>query len=1127
MRRRWTRAGWLLLLIPLAWGLGRVRLDTDILNLLPPAEPSVQGLKIYQRHFANARELIVTLRAGDADHSERLAEALANHLRRETNLVAAVSWQPPWMEDASQAAEIAGYLWFNQPPGVFGGLTNRLSGNRLSATLAESRRILATSFSPLDIARRSVDPFDLLAGPALESTGGMSAEQGERMFASADGALRILYVQARRDLSAYPANAAWLQAVQDLVDALRANQADWSGVTVRYTGRPAFVAEIAGSMRRDLSGSVLGTALIIAALFWLMHRRWLPMLWLLALLALVLAGTVALGGIFLGAISALSLGFAAVLLGLAVDYAVVHYQEALSHPQLTIRQVRRAIAPSILWAAITTISAFLVLNLGGLPGLAQLGTLVAMGVALAAIVMVMIYLPPLFPDRWKAAAAPNSELNPGPNPNPNPNPPSLLPLVLTLLLAAFAAVVLAFHFPPLDESADALKPKHSEAQAALEEMTAAIGLPRDPLLVIVSGDGEGQVFARLRKVEAILQQAVTNRVIGGFSLPTALWPRVENQQANRPAAGWLAGQGPRLRAAATAAGFKTNALFLTDELLRTWARAARSESTFWPTNPMSEWLLRRFIARSGHESLALGLVYPNSAPPPGAAASGASRAALVEVSGRLAREDVLLSSWALLGGAALESVRHRWWRVVTPMIALVLGSLWLAFRRLAEVAAGIGVLGLSSLLLLAAMSLAGWSWNLLNLMGVPLILGTGVDYSIFMQLALRRHGGDVRLVRRSIGRALLLCGGTAIAGFGSLGWSSNEGMAGLGRVCALGIAANMLIAVGLLPAWWTRLTPRARALPADAPTAPPRIYSAALWRLGLRLVRVLPGVVLDSLCMLAAEAFYLLDTGRRRVVVQNLLPVFGGDDRAARQAARRLFRQFAAKMEDLWRYEGGAAVDSWFNYLSDWTVFDKAQERRRGVVVVTAHLGNWEIGGPILAGHGAKLTAITQAEPGPGLTELRRQSRARWGIDTVVIGDDSFGFVEIIRRLQEGGTTALLIDRAPGARAVTVELFGRPFQASPAAAELARSTGCALVGVTIVRIGKKYHAKVLPEFQYDRRSLGSREGRQQLTQEILRALEPEIRRHPDQWFHFVPVWPAPPGKGPSPDGALGDGLRQR
>src|SRR5204862_1516093 len=67
---------------------------------------------------------------------------------------------------------------------------------------------------------------------------------------------------------------------------------------------------------------------------------------------------------------------------------------------------------------------------------------------------------------------------------------------------------------------------------------------------------------------------------------------------------------------------------------------------------------------------------------------------------------------------------------------------------------------------------------------------------------LRRHHGDLRMAYRSVGRALLLCGATAIAGFGSLGWSSNAGMASLGQVCAVGIAGNMLISVFLLPIWW-------------------------------------------------------------------------------------------------------------------------------------------------------------------------------------------------------------------------------------------------------------------------------------------------------------------------------------
>src|SRR5215831_14910530 len=93
-------------------------------------------------------------------------------------------------------------------------------------------------------------------------------------------------------------------------------------------------------------------------------------------------------------------------------------------------------------------------------------------------------------------------------------------------------------------------------------------------------------------------------------------------------------------------------------------------------------------------------------------------------------------------------------------------------------------------------------------MAVPLVLGTGVDYSIFMQLALRRHRGDLLLAYRSVGRALLLCGGTACAGFGSLAFSTNAGMGSLGRVCAVGIASNMIISIFLLPIWWAAVQRR-------------------------------------------------------------------------------------------------------------------------------------------------------------------------------------------------------------------------------------------------------------------------------------------------------------------------------
>ena len=1119
--KRWW---WALLAVAVCFGLWRLRFDVDILDLLPPDEPTVQGLKLYQQHFANARELVITLRAPEAGQAERLAGALADRLRQQTNLVAEVTWQPPWMERPEQLGELLGWLWFNQPPESFGTLTHRLAPGKLKSVLEQTKETLATSMSPMDLARREFDPFDLLTMPALTNFSGLSMQQGQQMFVSSDGKFRLLYVESAVDLDSYRSCESWLKSIHAVADDLRAGQTkeDWNGGVVRYTGRPVFVEEIATSMQRDMSHSVGATSIIIALLFWLTHRRWLPMLWLLALLALILIATLALGGLVLGTVSVVSLGFAAVLLGLAVDYAVVHYQEALAHPLMTVPEIRRAIAPSILWAAITTMSAFLVLNLGGLPGLGQLGTLVAIGIGVAALVMVMIYLPPLFPERrkprpnqppfrwWNYFVAPQQSPATAPAPAGKIRHPANL--LLTGLILLGTGAVLCFRQPGLDRTGNALQPQHGEAQATLDEITSELGLPPQPLWVIISGKDEPEVYQRLSKAGELLDGAVTNHVIGKYLLPGMLWPRAEFQTANRATAAVLGKQGPLLRDTALGEGFNTNALVLTEELVRTWARAGASTGVIWPTNHVSQWLLKRFVTRASDEWLVMGLVYP--------ATNRVEAAALTDLSIRLSANGALLSGWELLGSATLKRVQTRLWQVVTPMVALVLLSLWFAFRRATEILLGIAVLCLSGLCLLAMMAAGGWTWNLMNLMALPLMLGTGVDYTLFMQLALRRHGGDLGVVHRSVGRALMLCGGTAVAGFGSLAWSSNPGMASLGKVCAVGIGANMLISVFLLPAWWKLLSPQSTVQspqaevgekeslnPQPSTINPFSFYRAGLWRFGLAVVRILPAGLVKGFAVVAAELYWLFQRGRCEIVVQNFLPVFAGDRTVAEKAARAMHRKFASKMVDLWRVESGVPVQNWLTNPGELEIIRAARQRGHGTLYITLHLGNWEHGGLLLTQLGIRLTILTQAEPDDGLTDLRIESRRRCGVETLVIGQDNFAFVEVIKQLQAGADLAISLDRPPERGGVPIEFFGHPFEASLAAAELSRASGCALIGVTIVRRPNGYAVKVLPEFTYDRRALGNREARRELTQQILRAFEPEIRKDVDQWYQFTPIWP--------------------
>ncbi|MBI5801834.1 MAG: MMPL family transporter, partial [Verrucomicrobia bacterium] len=389
--KRWL---WLLLL-PLALGLTRLHFDAEVLNLLPRELPVVRGLQLYQRHFAGANELLVTLEAPDAERAETAARSLTEHLRAATNLVTAAHWQPPWLEHPELAAELAAVTWLNQPPAVFAQLTNQLA--HPAATLAATRERLATSFSPEEIGRASFDPFGLTQLPASVSAPA-SFGRGEGMFASADGTFRLVFVKPRGALATYPECAAWLAATRARVAAWQ-RESVASGVTLHFTGRPVFVAEIASGMERDMRNSVLGTLGIIAVLFWWAHRRWRPLLWLIALLTLTLAGTLALGGLLIGTLNVVSLGFAAILLGLAVDYGLVMYQEALAMSGATAVEVRRHIGPGVAWSAVTTAGAFLVLNFSGLPGLGQLGTLVAIGIALGAVAMVYAYLPPLLAAR--------------------------------------------------------------------------------------------------------------------------------------------------------------------------------------------------------------------------------------------------------------------------------------------------------------------------------------------------------------------------------------------------------------------------------------------------------------------------------------------------------------------------------------------------------------------------------------------------------------------------------------------------------------------------------------------------------------------------------------------------------
>jgi len=287
---------------------------------------------------------------------------------------------------------------------------------------------------------------------------------------------------------------------------------------------------------------------------------------------------------------------------------------------------------------------------------------------------------------------------------------------------------------------------------------------------------------------------------------------------------------------------------------------------------------------------------------------------------------------------------------------------------------------------------------------------------------------------------------------------------------------------------------------------PSALYRAEFWRIAVFLSRHMPHFVFGRLASHLARLYWLSCPRRRRVVFENLLPALNGDRQAARITTRELFQQFALKLADLWRYEGGLSIYNLFRDFTGWEHFQAAQSQKRGVLLVTIHLGNWEFGAPLLTQRGVKLQVITLAEPQARLTEIREAARARWSIETLALSDNPFASVEIIRRLEANNSVALLMDRPPMATAVEVKLFGRPFAAAVSAAESARASGCVLLPVYLPRTSQGYTAHILPEIPYERAALRDPAARIELTQRIIGAFEPAIRLYLNQWYHFVPIW---------------------
>ncbi len=189
--------------------------------------------------------------------------------------------------------------------------------------------------------------------------------------------------------------------------------------------------------------------------------------------------------------------------------------------------------------------------------------------------------------------------------------------------------------------------------------------------------------------------------------------------------------------------------------------------------------------------------------------------------------------------------------------------------------------------------------------------------------------------------------------------------------------------------------------------------------------------------------------------------------------------------------------------LENAEVLREAQAGGRGVVLVSGHLGNWELMGAMLSRGGMGLSMYVGAQRNPFVDHVLNRIRRSQGTDTIGRGVAMRG---LLRSLRGGGIVAMLADQHYSRKRHYVTSFGRPVSMVPGPASLSLRAGAPLVFGTCVRTSRlRYRVRFTP-IPAPTATGDAERDLLSLSQAISDQLEQAMRAHPEQYFWMHRRW---------------------
>ncbi|ADU96535.1 lipid A biosynthesis acyltransferase [Thermovibrio ammonificans HB-1] len=171
---------------------------------------------------------------------------------------------------------------------------------------------------------------------------------------------------------------------------------------------------------------------------------------------------------------------------------------------------------------------------------------------------------------------------------------------------------------------------------------------------------------------------------------------------------------------------------------------------------------------------------------------------------------------------------------------------------------------------------------------------------------------------------------------------------------------------------------------------------------------------------------------------------------------------------------------------------------REGGILLTAHIGNWELMGALFSKlSGGRLSVVAKPMKNKRVDRLINGIRQKWGVKVIPTGRG----IEIIRELKKKRFVGILLDQRPKVKeGVLTTFLGRKTYTNKGAALISVKTGKPVIPAFCFAEGERYRIEVYEPIYPQNRSV------EELTQLYTEAIERAVRKHPEQWFWFHRRW---------------------